>query len=143
MTPRSSRTHFLASVLLAVAIAGPSALAGSAGVDAASLVTQPAWLTTGKMNVARVGHTPTLLTDGKVLVVGGWGNASTGQGLLDSAELYDPATGTWSFAGSLSRSRVGYTATLLNDGRVLVAGGDTSPGPPDFGRTSSAELYDP
>jgi N-acetylneuraminic acid mutarotase len=94
----------------------------------------PRWVPTGSLNTARSYHTATLLQDGKVLVVGG-----QGPNTLDSAELYDPATGTWSVTGHMSRPRVDHTATLLRSGRVLVAGGES----PDFGGTATAEIYDP
>jgi hypothetical protein len=55
-----------------------------------------------------------------------------------SAELYDPATGTWSDAGSFGESTFEHTATLLRNGKVLVTGGLLEPSP-----ASSAELYDP
>jgi N-acetylneuraminic acid mutarotase len=51
------------------------------------------------------------------------------------AELYDPATGTWTRTASLSTARASHTATLLNNRKVLVAGG--------FGGGREAELYDP
>ena len=146
MTTRSTHTRFLASVLIAVASVTTSGVMGNAvssGADTPSLATQAVWVPTSKMNVARGGHTATLLPNGKVLVVGGWGNASTGLGRLDSAELYDPVTGNWSNTGHLSSPRVGHSATLLNNGRVLVAGGDTGVSPPDFALTSTVELYDP
>src|SRR5437588_6141148 len=57
---------------------------------------------------------------------------------LDSAELYDPATGSWSGTGNLGTARYNYTATLLPSGKVLVAGGQGR-----SGRLGSAELYDP
>lgn len=86
----------------------------------------------GSLAMARYDHTSTLLQNGKVLVAGGYGG-----GYLPSAEIYDPATGTWSAAGSLLTARRYHTATLLPNGKVLVAGG--------YNGTflASAELYDP
>jgi N-acetylneuraminic acid mutarotase len=103
-------------------------------------VTQtPSWQPTGNMSVARSQHSATLLANGKVLVVGGRGE----RGILDSAELYDFDTGTWAPAGRMSIPRDMPVATLLADGRVLVTGGVTDPTPPDFGRSATAELFDP
>ena len=92
--------------------------------------------TTGSLETARGSHTATLLPNGKVLVVGGTGPGNVS---LGSAELYDPASGTWTATGSLAMARRFHTATLLPDGKVLVAGGF------GVGYTSlaSAELYDP
>ena len=59
--------------------------------------------------------------------------------LLASAELYDPASGTWTATGSLATARDFHTATLLRNGKVLVAGGDGL----DSQSLTSAELYDP
>ena len=94
-----------------------------------------AWQATGSLNEDRLGHTATLLLDGKVLITGG----SDGDGSpLASAELYDPATGLWSATGSMGEVRDRHSASLLPDGRVLVAGGfDGS------SSLASAELYDP
>ncbi len=104
------------------------------------------WTATGTMSTPRVGHTATLLRDGKVLVAGGGGPGSdiaVWLPTLASAELYDPATGTWTATGSMHTSRSGQSATLLSDGRVLVAGGRTvSPDAGGYG-LSSSELYDP
>jgi len=97
------------------------------------------WTSTGSMNFARHSwKTATLLNDGRVLVAGG----TTGPPFMISAtaELYDPATETWTATGSMSIGRMDHTATLLDDGRVLVAGGTT--GPP-FMISATAELYDP
>ncbi len=98
------------------------------------------WSTTGSMNVPRAGHTATLLKDGRVLVAGGINESPSGttSELLDSAELYDPVKGTWSTTSSMNVPRSGHTATLLKDGRVLVAGGSGG-----SYSISSAELYDP
>jgi hypothetical protein len=73
------------------------------------------------MTTGREGATATLLRDGRVLLAGG-GNPNGRAG--DSAELYDPASRTWSATGSMSAPRGG-AAALLQDGRVLVAGGGT------------------
>ena len=65
-------------------------------------------------------HTATLLPNGKVLVAGGYDSSGV---YLSSAELYDPASGTWTATGSLNTARCCHTATLLPNGKVLVAGG--------------------
>jgi hypothetical protein len=92
------------------------------------------------MSVLRKAYTATLLSDGRVLIAGGWDCTDAGGTCneLASAELYDPATGEFGATGSMVRPRSGHTATLLPDGRVLMAGGES-------GNTlfSSAELYDP
>src|SRR5439155_3676182 len=80
------------------------------------------WTFTGSLNTGRWGHTETLLLNGKVLVTGGLNNANSGPPLA-SAELYDPASGTWTTTGSLNTGRIYHTATLLPNGKVLVAGG--------------------
>ncbi|WP_395845218.1 Kelch repeat-containing protein [Cystobacter fuscus] len=89
---------------------------------------------TASMGSVRTEHAATLLADGRVLVVGGTGPS----GELVTAEVYDPATHTWSATGSLAVLRRHHTATLLNDGRVLVVGGTGS-----SGNVALAELYDP
>src|SRR5439155_1675208 len=86
------------------------------------------------LGTARFNHTATLLPSGKVLVAGGISRFDR----LDSAELYDPATGSWSSTGSLGTGRDFHTATLLPSGEVLVAAGQSI-----SGFLSGAELYDP
>jgi hypothetical protein len=97
------------------------------------------WIPTGVLRDARGSHTATLLRSGLVLVAGGMDNNFSDR--LASAELYDPATGKWSPTGSLTldRGRESHTATLLDDGMVLVVGGRV------FGpfMAHGAELYDP
>jgi hypothetical protein len=75
----------------------------------------------GNATADRVGHTLTLLANGRVLAAGG------ANGLLvtavASAEQLDPATGVWSATGSMPDAKVGHTAVLLPGGRVLMSGG--------------------
>jgi hypothetical protein len=93
---------------------------------------------TGSMAQHRSGQTATLLSDGRVLIAGGWGANLSWKGFpLASAELYDPRTGTFSQVGSMTTARNGQTATLLADGRVLVTGGANG------SYLDTAELYDP
>ena len=84
---------------------------------------------TGSLITPHAQHTATLLSNGKVLVAGGVFGSP-----LASAELYDPANGTWTATGSLAHARFDHTATLLRNGKVLVVGGYDVP---------IAELYDP
>jgi len=91
---------------------------------------------TGSMTAARWGHTATLLASGKVLIAGG-ADLSDGADNLATAEIYDPATGRFTATGSMSAGRAWQTATLLADGRVLIAGGANSIG------LTTAEIYDP
>jgi hypothetical protein len=89
------------------------------------------------MTTDRIYHTATLLANGKVLVAGG--DSLYNNSTLSSAELYNPATGTFSATGSLHTARSQHTATLLANGTVLIAGGFDSGGSP----LSSAEIYNP
>jgi len=83
------------------------------------------------------GSTATLLLDGLVLIAGGDGSSPNATPTA-AAELYDPASGKFSSTGSMTTPRAFHTATLLTDGRVLLAGGENG-----SGFNSSAELYDP
>lgn len=102
------------------------------------------WRGGAPLNQPRSGQTATLLATGQVLVVGGEAlDAATGQArLVPSAELYDPASNTWTLTTPPARARVGHTATLLSDGRVLIAAGETdgANGQRELGAT--AELFD-
>jgi hypothetical protein len=102
---------------------------------------------TGTMATSRVGHTATLLPNGRVLIAGGARDFSPDGNYLPmaSAELYDPSSGTFTTTGSMATSRVGHVATLLPNGRVLVAGGalDRSPDGHYMPGAIAAELYDP
>ena len=96
------------------------------------------WSPTGKLITAHASHTAALLQNGKVLIVGGFGESFD---TLDTAELYDPETGTWTLTGKLNVARYILNATLLKSGKVLITGGTNDD---DFASTlASAELYDP
>jgi uncharacterized repeat protein (TIGR01451 family) len=103
--------------------------------DPATGATLPA----GSLLTPRRSHTATTLVDGKVLLAGGFGQEITGFTIVNSAELYDPATGTISAVGSMSTTRMAHTATRLANGKVLIIGGNIYGGV----YTPSAELYDP
>jgi WD40 repeat protein len=96
------------------------------------------FVATGPMNTARLYHSATLLKDGRVLVAGGSSDISAAATIFASAELYDRSKRQFSNTGAMLDARTGHTATLLADGKVLIAGGDD-------GTTSlsSSELYDP
>jgi WD40 repeat protein len=121
----------------------PSASSSSVAPDSSPsvLARAPGWSVTGEMTEARSGHTATLLPDGRVLVTGGRIGSNEGPS-ANTAELYDPGSGTWTATGSMHGARDGHTATLLQDGRVLVAGGSDGEGGIED-PLGTAELYDP
>lgn len=95
---------------------------------------------TGSMASGRAyGFTATLLANGKVLIAGGTTDPSQGAFVATDAETYDPFTGNFTRTGDLNMRRVAHTATLLSNGKVLIAGGI------DRGdeAIAAAELYDP
>jgi hypothetical protein len=135
-----------------VLVAGGHIVWGPYSQDAANLSScelyDPAtgtWSGTGSLHYVGVtpGHplyftaslTATSLLDGKVLMLEG------GSFVPTSGELYDPATGTWTATGGLNVARCAHAATLLPNGKVLVAGGYGTNGP--WGPLTSCELYDP
>jgi outer membrane protein assembly factor BamB len=94
---------------------------------------------TGRTVEARRGHTATLLADGRVLIAGGWADPEPTVESSSTAELYDPQNGTFGATGSMTTSRRYHTATLLPDGKVLIAGGTRR----NNEGLASAEVYDP
>src|ERR1700691_6216876 len=111
-----------------------TASAGGVTSNAASLTVTPGFLATGSMAMARSDATATLLNNGMVLIAGGMASGS----YLSEAELYNPASGTFTVTGSMTTARELQSAILLNNGMVLIAGGYNS-----SGFLSSAELYNP
>jgi hypothetical protein len=90
---------------------------------------------TGDMTTERESHTATLLGDGRVLVTGGARLQGTTWETLQTAEIYDPGSATFSPTGDMVKPRSFHTATLLSNGKVLVTGGNVG--------GVTAELYDP
>jgi hypothetical protein len=95
---------------------------------------------TGPLNAGRTFHTATRLLDGRVLVTGG-NAAGADTSNRDTAEIYDPMTGTWSSAASMATRRDRHTATLLPSGDVLVVGGAQVGS--SISVTATAEIYHP
>ena len=135
--PREMHTAVLLKDGRVLVMGGSSA--GSypnARIEASAEIYDPAtgrFSMTGSMNSARHKLAAVLLSDGRVLVVGGSDNRD-GRGQYASAELYDPATGRFTNDGEMSfrRYKLILTAVRLPDGKVLIAGGAERP-----------ELYDP
>ena len=138
--PATGRTGFTATLFAdgAVVVIG--------GTDANNVVLNTAEVfsggsftaTPGNLNTARTGAVAVLLPNGKVLIAGGSSNGSA-NGALNSAELLDLNTGTFApTSQNMTAARFGATATLLSNGKVLLAGGSNS-----GGALNSAELYDP
>ena len=122
------------------ASAGGSGAVASANVTSVvvSCIDGIAFALTGNMTTARDGHTATLLNNGQVLIAGGYEDALGD--IAASAELYNPATGTFTATGSMTDFRASQTATLLNNGQVLIAGGYED----NLGdNAATAEPYDP
>ena len=141
--PRAAHTETAlldGTVLVAGGCTNAGCELGSPGSDTAEVYSPK----TG--DFARVGrlrggsrddHVAVLLGDGRVLLAGGWGASSAGP--LDTTELYDPSTRSFSAGPRLAVGRGGIAAVRLRDGRVLLTGGFTGNKP----TTSIAELFDP
>ncbi|MEW6744931.1 MAG: hypothetical protein AB1486_19430 [Planctomycetota bacterium] len=95
---------------------------------------------TGSLTGARATHSGTLLPDGKVLVAGGIVGSITAPVSIDTAEVWNPATGTFHAVGNLNTTRSTHDAILLADGTVLLVGGA---GGPSESSLDTAEAYQP
>jgi hypothetical protein len=98
---------------------------------------------TGSMLAAR-SASAILLGNGKVLIAGGYSCDSSGNCVsLNSAEIYDPIGSAFSSAGTMTASRYAHTMTLLNNGKVLIAGGESCTSSTTCSALQTAEVYDP
>jgi len=103
------------------------------------------WSRTENLGTARTGARAVTLADGRVLVVGGNGDIE-GSWPFASAEIYDPAAGTWASAGSMKLPREAFSLVALPDGGALVVGGFAGADSRDgagWPATASAERFDP
>jgi uncharacterized repeat protein (TIGR01451 family) len=140
--PATGRTGFTSTLFAdgLVLVAGGTGADGTTVLNSAEVysVSSGTFSTTGNLNAARTGAVAVLLPTGKVLIAGG-SSDGTANGALNTAELFDPITGTFtSSSQNMTAARFGLTATLLNTGKVLIAGGENS-----GGVLNSAELHDP
>jgi hypothetical protein len=143
-TPTATPPATISTTGLATAVtAGVSTITASqAGVTSNSAtltVTANPWTAAGDMSVDRGFHTATVISGGRVLVTGGK-NSTAGLPATARAttEIYTISTGAWSAGPTMLAARTNHTATLLNDGRVLVVGGQDGTLP-----LGSAEILDP
>jgi hypothetical protein len=88
---------------------------------------------TGGMRVGRYSHAATVLQDGRVLISGGYVGSAPNIRSTQTAELYDPSSGTFTPVGDMRTARAGHSATLLSNGKVLIVGGGVA----------DAEIFDP
>jgi len=124
-----------------VLIAGGSELANKETLDSAEIYDPVAGTFTllpSTLNTARVGHTATLLSNGQVLIVGGYDPTT---GIISDSELYDPIAQVFIDLGDTNTPRFRHTATLLQNGQVLIAGGEIDPTP--SGAYNTAEIFNP
>jgi hypothetical protein len=111
---------------------------GDAVLGSAEIFTEStqSFATTGSMGTARGRHAAAVLPDGRVLITGGLVPDNPAPATIDSktTEIFDPSSGTFTPGPDMSVARFNHSAIALDDGRVLVLGGN---------HLSSAELYDP
>lgn len=122
----------------AAAVIGVSVAVAALMTDESAAIPgdSPVVLPIGEMAAGRAAHQATVLASGHVLITGG----CAGHGCTPfhrSTDVYDPSSRTFRSAAPMTVPRASHTATLLEDGRVLVAGGCS-----ERGATASAEVYD-
>ena len=146
MWPKRKKQFFSFSItglfIAALSISGFGTTPVTASKTNSKVVPEPntVWNSAKVLFTGRHEHTSTLLSDGRVLVVGGLQERNPDSPGLASAEIFDPISRKWSNTGSLNVGRCFHRATLLKNGQVLVTGGrDRKMG---IG-LASVEIYDP
>lgn len=124
-TPQLASTHSLHSAVLLQN--GQVLVAGGNTLTVFSELYDPithSWSLTGKLLTAREGHTMNLLPNGTVLATGGRTRRPSQVRSLCSSEIFNPDTKTWTGAAQMAEKRSFHTATRLDNGTILVAGGE-------------------
>ncbi|MBK5292055.1 MAG: hypothetical protein JJE04_10305 [Acidobacteriia bacterium] len=131
--PRAGHTATLLPNGKVLIAGGSSSATRSEAVTGAEIYdpSDGTFIQAGNMTTARLRHTATPLPDGRILIAGGLGSFDNRLPAVATAELYDPVTGRFAATGSMIAGKSSNTATLLNNGKVLITGGPR------------AELYDP
>jgi hypothetical protein len=130
------------SIVVVGGWSGPNPIRSAEIFDAASA----SWVALTPMNTPRSQAIVSEISGGRILVAGGWvsHNADGGWTATNSVEIYDRATGSWSFGPSMATPRALAGATRMADGRILVTGGDQAwVGSTGEQALSSAEAFDP
>jgi hypothetical protein len=89
--------------------------------------------------LSKILHTSVLLSDGKVFFIGGGNRGFKPENLLNYSEIYNPSDETFTITGNIHTKRISHTATLLNNGKVIIIGGHSG----DEKALSSSEIYTP
>jgi hypothetical protein len=127
------RRVMVAGLLTGLAAAGPLPAQAKA-------IESGIWTAAPNLLDGHVGHTATLLKDGRVLIAGG----TDVHGVATArSELFDPKANRWIRAGNMNRARAAHAAALLADGNVLVSGGQTGLSIFPIQVLSNAEIYHP
>ena len=139
--PRKPHSHDRLADGRVLVVGGTSAKGGATNeVEIYDPVTD-AWTRADPIKNPRYNHTATILADGRVLVAGGF-TPGAFHTATKKAEVYDPAADRWTVVSSMLEPRAVHAAVLLADGRVLVAGGVTSP-PNVLTVTERTEIWNP
>jgi hypothetical protein len=141
----TARSQHTATLLTNGQVLVAGGIGASGGILHSAELYNPAtgkWTATGSMATGRYAHSATLLPNGEVLVAGGVEQtSSTMVTCTQAAELYNPATGKWTTAASMTKARGNHAAALLPNGEVLAAGGFCFNGSNFADYDNSAELY--